>query len=252
MGANPNATDNRGYTPLHVSVYARNEESTMLLLQCGAPPNSYGSHPDFYQTPFHRARSEGVVKALLHNGGYPFAIAEDTYAGAIRYQSVLRVLLKKQQQAAAELFEHGISTNEQPIDAPDFLVIFDYELFYQEGLVSTANGNGTKEMHNHNLTPTAAVQHCDEMAAHRAILKYNTSDILKHPLSESYLHIKWQMAKNILYTNLIYFLLFVISLTSLAFYEADLLKCDVKSFNETGNITFSNLKYLVCSAHISM
>ena len=150
---------------------------------------------------------------------------ESNCRGTIKYQSALKVLLKKQPQAAIELFEHSISTNEQPIDSGDFLIIFDYELFYQEGMMSNANENQTKEIPT-DLQATAAIQHCDEMAVHRAILKYDTGDILKHPLSESFLHIKWQLTKNVLYANLVYFTFFVIVLSSGTVFEAYLLKCN--------------------------
>ena len=249
MGANPSSTDARGYTPLHVSAHSRNEESSSLLLQNGASPNQHGHSPEFYQTPFHRARSEGVVKAFLQNGGNAFAPLLIENQGVTKQQSVLDVLLEKQPQSAIELLEDGISTNDEPMDSNNVLVIFDYELFYRQGVmdkvVDNANPNQRENGLNNPATATIT-EPCDEMAVHRQLLRHDTGDLLKHPLSESFLHIKWQLTRTILYANLLYFMSFVIVLTSETVFEAHLLKCNVTSSNDTGDFNFYSSKYLSC------
>ena len=102
------------------------------------------------------------------------------------------------------------------------MVVMDYDIFYREGIMDTKSTN---------LGPTRCD---DEMAVHKAILKYDNQDILKHPLSESFLHIKWQVAKHVPYANLLFILLFAIVLTSLAVYETHLVKCDSENIDASG------------------
>ena len=254
MGANPTLTDCRGYTPLHVSAYAGNEDSSALLLQNGASPNRYGHKPDFYQTPFHRASSGGVIKAFLQNGGDAFLPMESKHPGATKRQSVFDVLLEKQPQAVVEFFEHGISINGDPMDYDSLLIIFDYELFYRQGVMDTmidkVNANQSKEVPNDPPTSTTT-ERCDEMAVHHELVKYDTGNLLKHPLSESFLHIKWELTKPIVYAILLFFLSFAILLTSETAFEAGLLKCNVTGSNDTGAFNLYGLHYFSCSTALT-
>ena len=231
MGSDPNATNGRGYTPLHVSTEAGSDTSTTLLLQRGADPNiatseeatpkeataKDGKVSEFCETPFHIARSPSAVNALLENGGNPFAIMKYTHRrGETKRKSVLSKLLKEQPQAAIKLFDHAISTNGQPIKSDELWVIYDYELFYREGLVkkkiqtdddkNDEHKNNDEQQQNDELV--SAMQECDEMAVHRKICKYGARDILHHPLAESFLKIKCDMVFVPRYTNLAFFMMF--------------------------------------------
>ena len=225
-----NVTDHRGNTPLHISVRSRYDKNTLLLLENGANPNA-SSHTA--RTPLHRASSKGSVRLLLQYGANPFILMPSGANSRAKHQSVMKHLLKQQPQACMELFDHGITTNGQPIDSDNLLVIFDYEMFYQEGVINSSSMSSSNLEHPPAMKPLAQ-KTCDEMAVHRAILKYDVGDILKHPLSESFLHIKWQLTKKVPYANLLSVALFVFTLTALAVYETYLSKCVDEDINVSG------------------
>ena len=53
---------------------------------------------------------------------------------------------------------------------------------------------------------------CDEMKTHKELLKLKLVGILAHPLSESFLHVKWQLTKKIFLLNMLLYSIFLISL----------------------------------------
>ena len=71
-GANVDAKDNRGYTPLHIVAKSGNSDIMTMLLENGANHNSTSSEEFFKKTPLHRARSKRIVQILLDYGASPF------------------------------------------------------------------------------------------------------------------------------------------------------------------------------------
>ena len=72
-GANPNAKDKDGDTPLHFAAQEGHVKIAKLLLEHGADPNARNYH-DWGRTPLHRAAIGGhveIVKILLERGVDP-------------------------------------------------------------------------------------------------------------------------------------------------------------------------------------
>ena len=114
-GANPNAKNNAGQTPLHyaASLFAAQEgrvEIVKLLLKRGADPNAKNKHG---KTPLHYAVTVGdvnVVRVLLEHGANPNVKDDNSmtplhYAARDGHVDVVRVLL-----------EHGADPNTKDND----------------------------------------------------------------------------------------------------------------------------------------
>ena len=71
-GANVNAEDRRGYTPLHIVAKSGNSEIMMMLLESEANHEATSTEEFFKKTPLHRARTKRIVQILLDYGASPF------------------------------------------------------------------------------------------------------------------------------------------------------------------------------------
>ena len=125
-------------------------------------------------------------------------------------------------QAIEEVFNFGIVTNDQELDSVDLQIIFDFEFFFKEGCKNYPHDaydnldfveNSYKELDS-----------IDEMAAHAKIVDSNRQYLLKHPLAEAYLHLKWQLVQKYFYFNMFLYACFVITLTAFAILQTEMLK----------------------------
>ena len=71
-GADVDAKDRRGYTPLHIVAKSGNSEIMLMLLESGANHEVTSSEQFFEKTPLHRARTKKIVQILLDYGASPF------------------------------------------------------------------------------------------------------------------------------------------------------------------------------------
>ena len=124
----------------------------------------------------HLAKTRNIVNLLIKYGANPFARQAESR------RSVMDILLQTHPQAVEEILNLGISTNGQELDSTDLQVIFNFEIFFHEGL--------TKDVHHFENQP---FKHVDEMAGLSKISDSNYKDLLKTPLAEAFLHIKWQL-----------------------------------------------------------
>ena len=74
MGAEPNARDGSGFTPLHFAAMSETGEAVTALLEAGADPNA---RDRLGSTPLHSARTGEAVTALVEAGVDPNARTED-------------------------------------------------------------------------------------------------------------------------------------------------------------------------------
>ena len=73
-GANVDAVDYQGFTPLHIASKAGNEEICTLLLEGNASPNIKGHRS---KTPLHKAKHPKIVQLLVQNGANPYSKMKD-------------------------------------------------------------------------------------------------------------------------------------------------------------------------------
>ena len=208
--------DYRHFTPLHYAAKSGSENNTSLLLANGADPNAFGHR---LKTPLHKARSPKVVKMLLHNGGDPYLKLKEKLEGEKCYNSnceccnespcekgvysVFSTLLHRNDKSAEVLLDEFITTNEQPIDSSDLLMVYDLELFKHEA-------------QHINEEP-------DEMSGHSQIVGLK-SPILSHPLSQVMLNLKWGCLSKLFWVTVLQYVFFVLALSALAIYQTYLVK----------------------------
>ncbi len=183
-----NYCDRNDTTPLHVAVKANLEENALLLLSFGANPNAVGRKGE---TPMHRARSSKMVQILLQYGGDQY-IAREGKDGVKR--NALNIYLSRNHGAAELLLNECLSANENDFTATNLMIVYDLEPFKQGAL------NGTN----------------GEMSLHTKILETNAREVLKHPLSEAFLELKYRLIRPFFLVNLAIFTIFTLLLTFLA------------------------------------
>ena len=71
-GADVDAQDRRGYTPLHIVAKSGNPEIVVMLLESGAIHDVTSSKEFLCKTPLHRARTKRIVQILLRYGASPY------------------------------------------------------------------------------------------------------------------------------------------------------------------------------------
>ena len=184
--------DYRGFTPLHIAAKAGNEVATYLLLEAGAQKDVVG---DSGKTPLHRASSPKIVRMLLRANCERIVPQKQKLPTKSKLSS-FEGLLFRNPEAAIEFLHHGVFTNDLDLDSSECLLIYDFDLFV-----------GPSE--------DGKVDYRDEMLYHVA-MTYHQKELLKHPLPELFLHLKWERTKRFFFVNLLICVLYALSLTTLA------------------------------------
>lgn len=174
-------------TPLHVAVKISEERNAQLLLQHGADPNAVGKKES---TPLHKARSLKMAQLLLSHGADPYLLK---YSKNELVQTAYDVFLNKNAPAAKILLDNGITSNGRDLTSTNLLIIFDFEPFKRQ----TCLAHG-------------------EMSLHHKIVSEDHKNLLKHPLIESFLQLKYRLIRPLFLINIILFLIFTLSITTLA------------------------------------
>lgn len=217
-GVDVNSKNNRGESPLFVAARLRLSESVKLLLSMGADPLAQTLkgqsvvHGACYMgcaaslthlvntgrlgqlitkpddegiEPFHyavRSSSIDCCELLLNNGDHLTRVDGDNFSRC----SLLLEYLPSANQLLTKLFDSHIDINTKPVHDPDFHITFDYS-----GILSPV----------------------EEDIQSSLIYDLNNSEaepLLKHPLLESFLCMKWSRIRIFFYSNLFFFFLFVL------------------------------------------
>ena len=194
---NINAKDKRGFTALHIASKEGNDMNCQLLLDYGADANAHGNDGN-KTTPLHLAKTKHIVNMLLKYGANPFAKQVESNA------SVIDKLLDTNPQAVEEIVNLGILTNGQELDSPDLQIIFNFEMFFHEGAKNDMLENDDNQSN---------LQYVDEMAAISKIAESSHTDLMKTPLVEAFLHLKWQSVDSLFYCNVAAYTAFLLMLT---------------------------------------
>ena len=225
-GVDIEAKDNRGYTALHIAAAEGHEGHMIQLLEHGANVNMFGFNNHF-KTPLHRAKTQKVVQHLLKYGADSSARMVDAKRKFVHKESeykdnprcsVMDVFLRKYPNAVHEIFQRGITTNGQDLQSMDLQIIFNFEFFFKEGFEGNIN-NTEFQMKNKEFGLV------DEMAAISKIVASKERQLLKHPLAEAFLHLKWQLVRKYFYWNISMFTIFLIALTTFVVIQNEMFKC---------------------------
>ena len=65
----------------------------------------------------------------------------------------------------------------------------------------------------------------NEMAVHQKIVKSKENFLLKHPLADSFLYLKWQMIQRYFFLNIFMYGLFVFCFTTCLYAQQELYNC---------------------------
>ena len=188
MGISPvDIHDEMQNTPLHVAVKFSEEKNVQLLLQHGADPNAVGKNES---TPLHKARSPRMAEILLSYGADPYKMK---YSKNELLKTAYDVFLNKNASAANMLLDNGITSNGRDLTSTNLVIIFDFKPFRRQ----TSFSNG-------------------EMALHHKIVLQDQKNLLKHPLVESFLQLKYRLIRPLFLINILFFLIFTLSITTLA------------------------------------
>lgn len=227
-GSTVDCLDSFGLTPLHLASKWGTDSNAISLLEFGANANKTGGPNKL--TPLLMAETYKMVQILLHAGN------ADPYAKT-KSKSAFSLFLGKNNQAASDILSQGLTTNGKDLDSKDLLLIYDFTVFRNE--ISTSDI-------------------MDEMSVHKQIVDMKEQELLKHPLVESFLYIKWRLCKRISLANFLLYMTFSICFTIFALLTTNMVKsckCThddlVLSYNSTNVMDqlFSYLQEDYCEGH---
>ena len=130
-----------------------------------------------------------MAQLLLSYGADPY-IGKDS-KGEMR--SAFDVFMTKNPTAAQVLLNRGITCNDQDLSSSNLLIIYDLEPFRRH--FTSKHG---------------------EMSLHKKIVQRQLRELLKHPLSESFLQLKYHLIRPLFLINLFLFFFFTFSISTLA------------------------------------
>ncbi|EFA07512.1 pyrexia [Tribolium castaneum] len=182
-GCNPNARDADGRTPLHGAIVkvSRSCECVRLLLKAGADVNRQDS---FGYTPLHLAalnEFSNCVMMLLNHGG---DVTVRTNGGV----SVLSFITRKTPDVIPRYiskFDSSIKINDHEIGDVDCELKLDFRI----------------------LVPTMGHQETELLLN---FIEVGHREVLKHPLCETFLFLKWRRIRKFFLFSLFYHSLFVL------------------------------------------
>ncbi|RZC43207.1 transient receptor potential channel pyrexia [Asbolus verrucosus] len=204
-GANPNARDTDGRTPLHSAIVkvSRSCECVKVLLSAGANVNQQDS---FGYTALHLAalnEFSNCVMMLLNHGG---DVTIRTNGGV----SVLSFITRKTPDVIPRYiakFDTSINVNDHEIGDVDCELKLDFRI-----LVPTMGNKETELLLN--------------------FIEVGHREILKHPLCETFLFLKWRRIRKFFLFSLLYHSLFVLLYTV---YVISVFVKDCLSQSQTGH-----------------
>lgn len=128
-----------------------------------------------------------MIELLLQNGADPNlkSIQSD--------QTVFDTFLESMPEGCLAILNHFVALEGSSIQAHDLKITFDYKL-----------------IHSYNSR---------EMLFLHNIVKANKIDLLKHPICESFLHLKWLKVRKYFYSYLALYLVFLLILNLMILFD---------------------------------
>ena len=180
-----NCRDIEGKTPLHTAVKVGNFDHVDCLLSAGALVHATTTKG---KTPLHQATSSAVARRLLEDGANPFAKGNEG-------DSCFKLFVKYSPQCALEVLNQGIKTNDNDEDSTRLLLKYDLKIFQQISHAYDKNSKGR------------------EMSGLREMEKNDRAELLKHPLCQLFLSMKWRKVRKHFILMLLFYFVFALSLS---------------------------------------
>ncbi|KAF0304128.1 Transient receptor potential channel pyrexia [Amphibalanus amphitrite] len=178
LGAVCDAVDHRGNTLLHLAASSGNPQTVSAALD-RLPADAVGQLNQKGLTPLQVAKNRETVRPLLG-------------AGAQADEPTALMLLKNMPSAMPDVLDRYMTTNGQPLDSSQLEVYLDYMPFW--------------DVERKKPAP--------ETALLRAIVDADQSALLKHPLIETFMHVKWLQIRPFFYFNFAFFMCFALLVTA--------------------------------------
>ncbi|XP_026477756.1 transient receptor potential channel pyrexia-like [Ctenocephalides felis] len=182
-GGDPNATDADGRTPLHGAIVkeSRSCECARLLLDNGALVNRADN---FGYTPLHIAALNEFSSCVYMLIGYGADVTARTDGGVTALSFILRRTPDVVPRYLSK-FDHAIKLNDHEIGDADCELKLDFRI-----LVPSTDRGETELL--------------------RAFIEVGRKDVLKHPLCETFLFLKWRRIRKFFLLSLLFHAVFVI------------------------------------------
>ena len=202
---NLEAKDTEGKTPLHAAAKLGNVDRVDALLKAGAFVHT---QTDKGKTPLHIATTPKVVKVLLETGADPFRKDENG-------KSCFATFMESNPDSALEVLNHSlfsandfyqISTNDRNFNSTGMLrdarnAPIHYRVKYDMGIFQKISDDS---------------EDTSEMSGLLKMGQLQSLPLLKHPLCQVFLHLKWALVRKIFVLKFLAYLIFVLCLTMFA------------------------------------
>ncbi|XP_064078038.1 transient receptor potential channel pyrexia-like [Macrobrachium nipponense] len=186
--ADPTQVTKQGQTLIHAACYSGCATSLSQLLNTGLLYSQVTQVDKKNNDPFYYAVhscSIDCCELLLENGDH---LTRRDSNGITRFALILKQL-PSASQLLQRLFDARISLSRKPHHDPDFHIIFDYSVILSED----------KKVFQSSLMSEFTRSHLEPL--------------LKHPLLESFLYLKWQKIKPLFYLSVFMYFLYLMTHT---------------------------------------
>lgn len=194
-GAPLDCADQGGNTPLHAAVLAGHYDCVQELVNFDADVNL--SNRD-NGAPLHYASRLPLVSLLIASGADPSLEIREAGSAAKEGKTAFNLYLDTMPEGCNEIMNKYLRSNGKSLGAVDLELSFDYDLFSKEMARNPPGG---------------------EIGLLMNICQSGQRDILKHPVCESFLHMKWLLVKRYFSAYLAFYVLFLVSQTLYVFVE---------------------------------
>ncbi|XP_064081222.1 transient receptor potential channel pyrexia-like isoform X3 [Macrobrachium nipponense] len=178
-GSSVNTPEKCGYTPLHIAALASNAEAVKVLLKAGG---SHGLANDKGQTPLHLTCTPTVAQVLLNAGAHGRARDQDGH-------TAVETAIKEHPTVVKKLLDFGTAVKGEPHDS-------NLRIYFHLDIIK---GDKT------------------EVSLLQDIVNQGHYDFLKHPLCETFIHLKWLLVNKFFYVKLVIYASLVLILTAGAY-----------------------------------